>query len=112
VSGVVARFKAGDKVILGDHFIDGTNRDWNERGMRQHVGKRATLIRINAFNSRYGNPWYVDVDGGVHYWYETNMKPAIEYLDQKCNECGTSAPHGEPKDGIYTCDFCRAMKDL
>lgn len=107
----MARFKIGDKVILGDHYINGDHRDWNQETMPKYVGKVATIIR-NHDVFRHGQAWNVDLDGGAHYWYEANMKPAINYPDQKCSGCGTAAPHGEPKDGKYICDFCKALNDL
>jgi hypothetical protein len=108
----MARFKVGDKVILGDHHINGEDVNWNPI-MKGYVGRKTIIVKqYHPSNSRHGASWYVDADGGMYYWYEANMKPILEYPDQKCSECQTSAPHGEPKNGIYICDFCKAIKDL
>jgi hypothetical protein len=109
----MARFKIGDKVILGDHFIEGAQRDFNEDHMPAYVGKQATIVR--AYGERqWGMGWYVDIDGGQYYWYEQNMKPYMMHPDQRCCECRLPAPHCEPNlpDKRYICSFCKAMKDL
>jgi|ERR1700722_9092498 len=108
----MARFKVGDRVILGDHVINGVQVDWNPN-MLQYVGKVATLVKRYKYPVPIGRvAWNVDLDNTYHYWYEDNMKPAIEYPDQKCIECNISAPHVEPEDGKYVCDFCKVLVEL
>lgn len=103
----MAKFKVGSKVILGDHYINGAHVDWNP-DMQRYVGKAATITKVQGVSS-----YYVDIDNGRYYWFEHNMKPAVEKPDQKCHDCGTSAPHGEAdKNGIYTCDFCKALSQM
>ena len=105
------KFALGDKVILGDHFINGKMINWSN-SMPKYVGKIATIISINQYAEQSINSYRVDIDGWAYYWYETNMKPVKQYPDHKC-ACGNSAVHIEPKkDSPYICEFCKVVDSL
>jgi len=105
------RFKVGDKVIVGRHdatAILGEYKSWN-MNMEQYVGKVATLTR----QKESYEAWYIDLDGGLYFYYEKNMKPPINNENQKCAECNVSAPHENPNtDGKYICVWCKTSLEL
>jgi len=104
------RFNVGDHVILGQHEIDrflGAPRAW-VLYMDNYVGRVATITGQYKYMGEQA--YYVDIDGGKYFWYETVLKHAINNPNQKCIECNISAPHAA--EGQYTCSFCLASKEL
>jgi hypothetical protein len=108
-------FKKGDSVILGPHDFDPTNtfREFWVDGMDKYIGKTAILICLGG-SDKTGLYWEVDIDRGVHYWREANMKPAIFNANQVCDVCKKSSPHKEPnqKDNTYICPSCIFLTTL
>ena len=106
------RFKVGDQVILGAHDYNESRTyrlDWDQ-DMDRYVGKVATIKK--QFQDVEVQAWYVDIDGGTYYWFEKNMRPVYDNPNQKCIECGFSAPHQNTNGAPYTCVFCMAEKAL
>lgn len=108
----MGKYKVGDRVILGRHrpLSDGRTAEWGQY-MDEYVGKVATIVGLRT--TRNGEAAvYVDLDDRRYYWYEYCLKYAVEKPDQKCSECGVSAPHDECNGDKYTCVFCAASKEL
>ena len=104
-----ARFKIGDRVILGKHdIISGVGRSWSDP-MDIYVGKEATIMSsydsgVMAFSAAVQGThlWKVDIDCGIHYWREVNMKPASGQSIATAIGHNTSVPIND-----FTCPTCQ-----
>jgi hypothetical protein len=117
----MSKFKAGNKVTLGEHETivkdDSVTKNWAHE-MSGYVGKTATLLYSSGNDPYGGGPtWYVDI-GWRYYWREANMTlvsesipiaAAISKSGHSCKRCKNYNEYAEvnQSDGSHMCYSCR-----
>jgi len=83
---MTAKYKEGDKVILGEHDSLNGSRNWSP-DMKQYVGKQATITRVGTVGSHDLQYYYVDIDNGAWQWRELNMVSVTTSYGCYCTRC-------------------------